>query len=212
MRSYAQTYLKEEIWAEHIIRKLDPFRKFLEIASQLNSEIINFTNVSRDVGVDTKTVQSYYQILEDTLLGFFLQPYHHSVRKQQRQSPKFYFFDMGVKRALDTSLSQKLLPSTFAYGKGFEHWVISEIYRLNIYYRKDFKLFYLLTKDQAEIDLIIERPGKETLLLEIKATDSVDDRAIRTLKQFTPDIKNSQALVLSRDHRAKSIDGIKCMS
>jgi uncharacterized protein len=212
LRSYAQTYLREEIWAEHIIRKLDPFRKFLEISSQLNCEIINFTNVARDVGADTKTVQSYYQILEDTLLGFFLQPYPHSIRKQQRQSPKFYFFDLGVKRALDGTLTQKLLPRTFAYGKAFEHWVITEIYRRNIYFKRDYKLYYLLTKDQAEIDLIIERPGATTILIEIKASDSVDDRDIRTLKQFLGDIKNSEALVLSRDPRSKLIDGIQCLN
>ena len=92
--------MKEEIWAEHIIRKLEPFRKFLEISAQSSCEVVNFTNIARDVGADTKTVQSYYQILEDTLLGFLLEPYHKSIRKQQRQNPKFYFFDSGVKRAL----------------------------------------------------------------------------------------------------------------
>jgi predicted AAA+ superfamily ATPase len=90
LRAYALTYLKEEIWGEHIVRKLDPFRKFVEIAAQCNGELINFANIARDVGVDIKTVQSYFEILEDTLLGFMLEPYHRSVRKRQRQAPKFY--------------------------------------------------------------------------------------------------------------------------
>lgn len=210
LRSYAQTYLKEEIWAEHIIRKLDPFRRFLEIAAQSNCEVINFTNIARDVGADTKTVQSYYQILEDTLLGFLLEPYHKSVRKQQRQSPKFYFFDLGVNRALNNTLTQKVLPNTYAYGKAFEHWVICEIYRLNQYLKKDFKLSYLLTKDHAEIDLIIERPGKTTMLVEIKSSDNVDDRDVKILKQFINDIPKSQALVLSRDKKSKLIKDIQC--
>ncbi|MDD9898123.1 MAG: AAA family ATPase [Candidatus Melainabacteria bacterium] len=210
LRSYAQTYLKEEIWAEHIIRKLDPFRRFLEVAAQSNCEIVNFSNIAKDVGADTKTVQSYYQILEDTLLGFLLEPYSKSIRKQQRQSPKFYFFDIGVKRSLDGTLSQKSLANTYAYGKAFEHWVITEIYRLNHYLKKDFKLSYLLTKDQAEIDLIIERPGATTILLEIKSTTTVDDRSTRTLKQFKDDIQNSEALVLSQDPKNKLIDGINC--
>lgn len=210
LRSYAQTYLKEEIWAEHIIRKLDPFRRFLEIAAQSNCEIINFTNIARDVGADTKTVQSYYQILEDTLLGFLLEPYHKSIRKQQRQSPKFYFFDSGVKNALCNTLTQQISPNTYAYGKVFEHWVICEIYRLNQYLKKDFKLSYLLTKDHAEIDLIIERPGKATLLIEIKSSDNIDDRVVKTLKQFINDIPKSEAIVLSRDKKSKLIDDIEC--
>jgi predicted AAA+ superfamily ATPase len=73
-------------------------------------------------------------------------------------------------------------------------------------------LYYLLTKDQAEIDLIIERPGAMTILIEIKASDSVDDRDIRTVKQFLGDIKNSEALVLSRDPRSKLKDGIQCLN
>jgi len=210
LRSYAQTFLKEEIWTEHIIRKLEPFRKFLEISAQSNCEIINYSNIARDVGSDTKTVQSYYQILEDTLIGFLLDPYHKSIRKQQRQNPKFYFFDIGVSKALSNTLTQITLPKTYAYGKAFEHWVICEIYRLNQYLKKDFKLSYLLTKDQAEIDLIIERPGNSTVLIEIKSNESVDNRAIKTLKQFINDIPNSKALVLSKDKKSKLIENIEC--
>ncbi len=78
LRAYALTYLKEEVWAEHFVRKLDPFRRFLEIAAQCNGEIINFTNIARDVGADVKTVQSYFEILEDTLLGTLIEPFRRS--------------------------------------------------------------------------------------------------------------------------------------
>ena len=74
LNAYAHTYLKEEIWDEHIIQKLDPFRHFLEVAAQCNGKIINYANIARDVGVDDKTIKSYYSILEDTLIGFFLEP------------------------------------------------------------------------------------------------------------------------------------------
>lgn len=211
LRSYALSYLKEEIWGEHIIRKLDPFRKFLEIAAQLNCEIINFSNIAKDIGVDVKTVQSYYQILEDTLLGFMLESYHTSIRKQQRKTPKFYLFDLGVAKALTHSLTQSVLPNTYGYGKAFEHWIVSEIYRLNLYYKKDYKLSYLLTKDNAEIDLIIERPGKTTLLIEIKSVALVDERALRHLRNFATDIKNAEPLVLSQDTSKKKIENIVCL-
>ncbi len=211
LRAYAQTYLKEEVWAEHVIRKLEPFRRFLEISAQTNSEIINFTNIAQDVNADTKTVQSYYQILDDTLLGFFLEPYHKSIRKQQRQNPKFYFFDQGVCRALSNTLDQVISPNTYAYGKAFEHWIISEIYRLNQYLKKDLKMFYLLTKDHVEVDLILEKPGKPTILIEIKSTDNVDNRAIKTIKQFLNDIPHSKGFVLSRDKKSKLIEGVNCL-
>nr|MBA3238584.1 ATP-binding protein [Parachlamydiaceae bacterium] len=69
LQSYAHTYLKEEIWEEQIVKNLEPFRRFLEVAAQTNGKIINYSNISRDVGANDKTIKSYYAILEDTLVG-----------------------------------------------------------------------------------------------------------------------------------------------
>jgi predicted AAA+ superfamily ATPase len=209
LRAYALTYLKEEIWGEHIVRKLDPFRKFIEIAAQCNGEIINFANIARDVGVDIKTVQSYFEILEDTLLGFVLEPCHQSVRKRQRQASKFYLFDTGVRRALDRTLTIELKPGTYAYGKAFEHLVIAEAVRLNEYQQRDFRFSYLRTKDDAEIDLVIERPGISTALVEIKSTQRIDDRDTRSLERFAADMPKSEAIILSTDPTAKRIGNVK---
>ena len=211
LRAYALTYLKEEVWGEHIIRHLDPFRKFLEISAQCNGQIVNYHNIAIDAGVDTKTVQSYFEILEDTLVGFSLEPFHQSIRKRQRKNPKFFFFDTGVKRALEKTLTQPLLPKSYGYGQAFEHFLILEIQRLNIYYQKDFSLSYLRTKDDAEVDLIIERPGQPTALIEIKSTDHVDERDVRTLSRFVKDFKNAQAYCLSCDPRAKKIGEVSTL-
>ena len=91
------------------------------------------------------------------------------MRKQQRLSPKFYLFDCGVKRALDLTLDIRLKEGTYEYGRAFEHFLIAEIYRLNSYLRKKYKLSYLQTKQGQEIDLVVERPDKKVFLLEIKA-------------------------------------------
>jgi len=211
LKTYALTYLKEEIWAEQVVRKLDPFRRFLEIAAQTNGEIVNYTNIARDVGADTKTVQSYFQILEDTLVGFFLEAHHRSIRKQQRQAPKFFFFDTGVKRALEGTLTQKLVPNTYGYGKSFEHFVLLEIIRLNDYLKKDYRFSYLLTKDRAEIDLVIERPGLPVALVEIKSTEHADDRDTRAIEHFLPDFKKAAGFCLSRDPIPKKIGNVSVL-
>lgn len=209
LRSYSQIYLKEEIVAEQIIRKLEPFRLFLEIAAQQNGEIVNFSNIARDVGVDTVTVQSYFQILEDTLMGFLLHPFHQSIRKRQRTNPKFYFFDAGVKRALAGQLTVDLQDQTYDFGKIFEHLVIVESIRFNDIFEKDYRFSYLRTKDSAEIDLIIERPGLPTALVEIKSSLHVDERDVRTLTAFQKDWKSPvEAYCLSRDSIPKVIDEV----
>ena len=208
LKTYAITYLKEEVWAEHVVRKLDPFRKFLEIAAQCNGTILNFSNIALDTGVDVKTIQSYFEILEDTLVGCLLQPYHRSVRKQQRQNPKFYFFDTGIKRALEGTLEVPLLPQTYAYGRAFEHWIIIEIMRLNDYKKTDFRFYYLLTKDGAEIDLIVERPGLPDVLVEIKSSNRVDERDTQTVEKFLKDFNRAEAYCFSNDPTSKKIGSV----
>jgi uncharacterized protein len=199
LRAYARTYLKEEVWGEHLVRRLDPFRHFLEVAAQCNGEIVNFSSIARDVGVDHKTVGSYFEILEDTLLGFMLEPWHTSVRKRQRQAPKFWWFDPGVARALAGTLTVDIVPRSTGFGRAFEHFVILEIIRAADYARSDFRFSYLRTKDDAEIDLIVERPGRPPVLVEIKSTERVEPRHVRDLERFLPDFPGALPLCLSRD-------------
>lgn len=210
LRAYGLSYLKEEVWGEQLVRNLAPFRAFLEIAAQTNGEIVNFTNIARDVGADVKTVQSYFQILEDTLLGFMIEPYHPSIRKRQRRAPKFYLFDPGVKRALDRTLTVELRPNTYAFGRAFEHFVVVEAIRRSHYGAKDFRFQYLATPD-AEIDLVIERPGRPTALVELKSSARTDERDIRTLARFQGDMKRSEAFCLSLDPRPKKIGAVKLL-
>ena len=100
LRAYAITYLREEIKAEALVRNLQGFQNFLDIAVAQYSEQVNFSGVSRDCQVALSTVKEYYSILEDTLVGFFLYPYLKSAKKRMSHQPKFYFFDNGVTRAL----------------------------------------------------------------------------------------------------------------
>ena len=104
LRSYAHTYLQEEITQEQIVRRLHPFRRFLIVAAQMSGQILNFTKIAREIGSSTVTVQSYFQILEETLIGNLVEPFHELVHKRPRGNPKFYFFDTGVHRALNNTL------------------------------------------------------------------------------------------------------------
>lgn len=211
LKAYALTYLKEEIQLEQIVRKLSPFRQFLEVAAQMNGKVINYSKIARDIGVDTTTVQNYYSILEETLLGFYLKPYHTSIRKSQRLSPKFYLFDTGVCRALKGTLSIPLLPQTYDFGEVFEHFIILEIMKLSEYSRKNWKYFYLLTKDGAEIDLIVDRPGETALCMEIKSSDRITENDVRNLIRLGSDIPKSKLYCLSRDSKRKQIQNVLCL-
>ncbi len=218
LQAYASVYLKEEIWEEHFIRRLDPFRKFLEVAAQCNSKIVNYSNISRDVGVEDKTVASFFSLLEDTLIGFFLEPFHNSFRKRLSEKPKFYFFDLGVVRALSRQLDLPLLESTSAYGDAFEHFIILEIMRLASYFEPDYRFSYLRTPSDVEVDLIIERPGLPLLFIEIKSAEEIEKTDISAFTRLIKDYGDCEAICLSRDQYKKKIgpvtsffwrDGIK---
>lgn len=208
LSAYSHTYLKEEISAEQVVRQLTPFRRFLEVAAQSNGKIINYANIARDVGVDDKTIKSYYTILEDTLLGFFLEPFHNSLRKRLNKKPKFYFFDTGVVRALARMSTVPLIPSTNAYGNAFEHFIIMECMKISSYMRNDYQFSYLRTPSDVEIDLIVDRPGKPLLCIEIKSATQVRAEDISAFRQISKDMPNAEAVVFSRDKYVKKIDGI----
>jgi predicted AAA+ superfamily ATPase len=209
LEAYTNTYLKEEIWAEQFIRELDPFRRFLEVAAQSNGHIINFSNIARDVGTSDRNIQKYFSILEDTLLGFFLEPFQHSFRKRLSKTPKFYFFDPGVVRALTATLTLPLIQSTSQFGDAFEHFIILQSKQLaNCYYR-EYRFSYLKTKDDAEIDLIVERPGLPILFIEIKSSSNVQLTHLMTLKKMAHEFGECEAICLSCDPYPKEMDGIK---
>ncbi len=211
LRSYVFNYIREEIQIEQLVRKLDPFREFLEIAAQMNGKIINSHKISREVLVSDKTILSYFKIIEETYLGFFLPAFHTSIRKSQLRSPKFYFFDTGVKKTLERSLHSHLTKGTGAYGEAFEHFVICEFYRLNEYTRSDYRMSYFQTSAGGEIDLVLSRPGSPVILIEIKSTDHIDNTEIRKISEYKKEINNSEAYYLSQDKHSYKIDGVTCL-
>ena len=203
LEAYTYTYLKEEVWAEHLVYKLEPFRKFLDVAAQSNGKLVNYANISRDCGVDDKTVKTHFSILEDTWVGFMLEPYQHSFRKRLSQTPKFYFFDLGVVRALARTHRIPLIAQTFGYGDYFEQFIIIEVYKLCQYFHPDYRLSFIRTKDDLEIDLVIERPGQSLLLIEIKSTTQMSESMLSTLKRVQKDLPIAEYCCFSNDPISK---------
>lgn len=208
LQAYTLTYLKEEVWAEQLVKNLDPFRRFLEVAAQCNGKIINYSSVARDVGADDKTVKNYFSILEDTLLAYILEPYTHSFRKRLKSAPKFYFFDVGVVRSLAHMLSVPPKPGTSYYGELFESFVITECMKLGSYFKSEFKFSYLMTGSDVEVDLVVERPGQPLLLIEIKSTEHVTAEHLKAIEGVAKDIGANEAVCFSNDKRQKKIGAV----
>jgi len=206
LRSYVNTYIKEEIQMEALVRNLDTFTEFLKLAADENTNVLNYSNIASDIGVSSATVKEYYQILEDTLLGFYLRPYSSRLRRKLSKHPKFYFFDTGVTRALQQKLSLELTPKTKEFGKAFEHFIIKEfIYTAN-YLNPDYKFSYYRTENNAEVDLIIEAPTGKVFAVEIKASDTPKNSELKGLKSFKTLVPKASLICASLAEKRYKLD------
>jgi len=182
LAAYAQTYLREEIQAEAVVRNLGGFGRFLDVAAAQCGDILNYTAVGRDASLATRTVQEYYQILEDTLIGFRLDAWRRSPRARLVAHPRFYLFDTGVTNALNQRLTAGLDAAT--RGRLFEQWAVLECARMVDYLNVEVNLYYWRTNQGAEVDLLMERHGRLILALEIKAKKRVVSADLSGLRSF----------------------------
>lgn len=209
--SYVDVYLKEEIKAEALVRNLTSFTEFLRFAAEENGNNINFSSIAKDTGVSSNTIKEYFQILDDTLLGFYLLPFSRTVRKKVVKSPKFYFFDTGIKRALCNETSLELELKTKAYGKAFEHYIVKEIVHAAKYLNRNLEFSFYRTESGAEVDLIISKPNKEICAIEIKAKDHIRKSDLRGLKSFKAVCPEAQLFCVSLAPHVQDLDGIKVL-
>jgi predicted AAA+ superfamily ATPase len=194
LTTYVETYLKEEIQQEALTRNIAGFYRFLEVAGQLNTEIINYSNIAKQIGISDTTVKEYFQILADTLIGTILPAFDHSVRKQLTKASKFYFFDCGVINAICGDLRADLKKGSTRYGRLFETFIINEILRFNDYLDTSFKLSYWRTLAGQEVDLLLSRKLREPpfFAIEIKSSEAptlADLRSLEVIEEEFPDIR-----------------------
>ncbi len=182
LNSYVTTYLTEEVKAEALVRNLDYFQRFLEVAAHQFARETNMLELADQAQISASSANNYFGILEDTLLGFFLHPYATSVRKQLTKTPKFYFFDNGVTRAIKGMISAEV--TNQEEGLLYEQLLIQEFVRINSYYHKNWKLNFWKTIGGAEVDLIVSFGNKPILAVEFKASPYPRTRDLSGLLSF----------------------------
>jgi len=174
--AYINTYLKEEIKQEAYVRNLSDFSRFLKVAALSNGRQINFSKLSQESGVALSTLRSYMEIMVDSFLAFYLEPWQSSRKRIAVSTPKFYFFDTGIVHFL-RNISVLNKPSD-DYGQAFEHFIAMELRSYLSYKRKKKQLYYWRTKNQLEVDFII---GDE-IAIEVKTTHTVIDQHLKGLR------------------------------
>ena len=206
LSAYIDVYLKEEIKEESLVRNLLAFQRFLEVAAISNGEILNNRNIAQECGVNASTVSSYFDILEDTLVGYRIPAYTKVVQRRLVQAPRFYFFDVGVANYL--MHRSKLVRGTPEYGHAFEHLVIQELIAYMHYTHQDERISYWRTYAGTEVDVII---GDARIAIEIKSVEEVLPKHLKGLKSFGEEHPNCRRIIVSHDIIPRCIGDIECI-
>jgi predicted AAA+ superfamily ATPase len=201
LRSYTETYLKEEVAAEGLVRNIGPFSHFLDIAANNDGETVNFSNIARECSVSTKTVQQYYQILEDTFIAYKLPAWNQKTRKRLVTHPRYYFFDPGITNTLAYTLHESISPSI--KGRRFEQFVIGQILAILEYKRLRYQLYYWRTNHGAEVDLLIAQGTRILAAVEIKSSANISKENLTGLKSFLNSYPGVQAFVLGENQETR---------
>ncbi|MYH29791.1 MAG: ATP-binding protein [Acidobacteria bacterium] len=196
LAGYVDDYLKEEVFAEGLTRNTSAFARFFDALGFCHGQVLNFSNVARDCGVDAKTVREYFQILVDTLLGEFLEPFS---RRRSRavlvRAPKFYLFDVGVAGHLSgRRLDRAAGP---AFGQALEHYVLMELLAFRSYRELDVPIRYWRTKSGLEVDFVLGREAE--VAIEVKGTSRVRPEDMKGIRAFREEHGPRQAIVVSND-------------
>ncbi len=154
LAAYVDTYLREEIREEGLIRKVEPFLRFIEVAGLMNGQQVNASAISRQAQLPRASVDVYFSILEDTLVGHRLAAFQPKLKVQEQNHPKFYWFDPGVARAAAGLLTQPV--DSLWIGPALETLIYHELRVYGQISRKEPCLSYYRTKSGMEVDFIIE--------------------------------------------------------
>lgn len=203
--AYVADYLKEEIAAEGLVRNLPAFSGFLDAAALSDGELINFSNIGTDCGVSGHTARSYFEILEDTLLGRWLPAYRKRPKRRVIGAPKFYLADVGVVNRL--ARRGRLSRGSEAYGRAFENWVFHELSAWLDYADDGDTLSYWRVAGGTEVDFVV---GEMRLAVEAKASARIVARHLKGLRSLVtdhPDV-GRRVVVCLEDRVRRTEDGI----
>ena len=199
LRAYVSDYLKEEIASEALVRNIPAFTEFLRVAAITSSELLNYANLAREAGVSLRTVRAYFDILEDTYLGFRVPPWKRSKNRRMIMTEKFYFFDVGVCNYL-ARRTPRLGGADF--GKSFEHYLLMELKAYQAYRQPDLPIAFWRTSTGQEVDFVL---GDRETALEIKASVNVHARDAQALEVFSKDGAVKQALIVCLEKEPRRI-------
>jgi len=208
MATYIGLYIREEVQAEGLVRKIGDFNRFLETISLSHGSLLNISNVARDCQVERRVVENYTRILEDLLLAERIPVFTKRAKRETISHPKFYLFDAGVFRHI-----RPTGPMDSPYeieGAALEGLVYQHLKAWIAYRKSDLKIYYWRTRRGLEVDFILY--GSEGLYaIEVKRAENFRDNDLKALRAFKEDYPPTKQIFLSCSNEKYLINGVNCL-
>lgn len=206
LAGYLDDYLKEEVFAEGLTRNAPGFSRFFEALSFSHGELLNFSAIARDCGVDSKTVREYFLILVDTLLGVFVEPFaRRRSRSVLTRTPRFYLFDVGLAGYQAGRRIER--PAGPEFGRALEHFILMELLGYRSYREENYPIRFWRTKTGLECDFVLGWDGE--VAIEVKGTNNVQPRDLNGIRAYSGEHRPRQAVVVCNASRPRrTADGV----
>jgi uncharacterized protein len=205
MAGYAQTYLQRDVRLLRNITNLAAFNKFIALCAAAAGQIINRDDMSRSVGVDSKTIQAWLGVLESSYIIFLQQPWHNNLNKRIIKSPKLYFYDTGLLCFLQGFTSAAAVGKANNYGALFENWIVAEIKKNRCNAGLHGGMYYFRDSAGNEVDLVLEK-NNEAMGIEIKSGKKLQAGDLNGLRYWQKYQRNSTAILINGGKQQEILD------
>jgi len=205
LSSYVGDYLQQEIIAEALVKNIPSFSRFLQVSALSSGQIINYSNISNDASVPQSTVQDYFQILRDTLIGDDLPIWGKSIKRKPVSTSKFYYFDVGI---VNFIIKRKIInEKSYEYGQAFEHFIYQELKAYTDYNNYIDALYYWRSSSGFEVDFVLE----DMLAVEVKTKNNISNKDLKGIKALKEENKIKHFVVIARTPIPLYEDGIEIL-
>ncbi len=172
LNDFISTFIEKDIVVAAGIEKRGAFSKVLQLVSGRIGQLLNASDIAKNVGVDTTTIQGWLALFEQNGIIRILSPYFSNLNQRLIKTPKAYFEDVGLAvRLQGWSVFEPIVLSPY-FGNLLENVVLSEITRFFTNRCEESRVYFVRSKEQAEIDFLVELPNQRFIAIEVKATPS----------------------------------------
>ncbi len=204
LEGYIGNYLQQEIEAEALSRNLSTFSRFLEVAALTDGEMVNYQSIATDCGVSANTIKAYFDILQETMIGYYIPAFRNVQKRRLIKAPRFYFFDIGIVNYLCNR--RKMEPGSTDFGHGFEHLIVQELMAYLSYTHSRKTISYWRTTSGYEVDIIY---GDAEVAIEVKSSTEVQSRHLKGLKAFSEEHPTARTIIVSLDTAYRKMNQVE---